>query len=66
MICSMAFFLHGQAKTRLGVTYCILSHISRPKYSALSALCSNVSTGPVDIFEVKRSQRHLLAAFENN
>ena len=26
----------------------------------------NMSTGPVDIYEVKRSQRYLLTAIENN
>ena len=29
-------------------------------------LCRKVSTGLVDIYDVKRSQRHLLAAIENN
>ena len=36
------------------------------KNGAESALCSIMSTGPVDIYEVKRSKRHLLAAIENN
>ena len=40
---------------------------NRPKDSAGGALCNNKSTGGfVDIYELKRSQRHLLAAFENN
>ena len=34
----------------------------RPKDDAESALCSNMSTGLVDIYEVKRSQRHFLTA----
>ena len=38
----------------------------RPKDGAESALCSSMSTGPAEIYEVKRSQRHLLAAIENN
>ena len=37
-----------------------------PKDDAESALCSSMSTRPVDIYEVKRSQRHLLAAIEKN
>ena len=32
------------------------------KDGAESALCSNISTEVVDIYEVKRSQRHLLVA----
>ena len=31
-----------------------------------SGLCSKTSTGLVDIYEVKRSQRHLLDAVKNN
>ena len=38
----------------------------RPKDGAEGALYSNMSTGPVDIYEVKRSKRHLLAAIEKN
>ena len=38
----------------------------RPKDGADSVLCSNMSTGLVDIYEVKRCQRHLLAAIESN
>ena len=34
------------------------------KDGAENALCSNISAGPIGIYEVKRSQRHLLAAFE--
>ena len=37
-----------------------------PKDGAESVFCSNMSIGVVDIYEVKRSQRHLLAAIENN
>ena len=36
------------------------------KDGAKKALCSIVSTSPGDIYEVKRSPRHLLAAIENN
>ena len=32
----------------------------------MSVLCINVSTGPVNIYEVKRSQLHLLATIQNN
>ena len=38
----------------------------RPKDGAENAACSNMSTGTVDINEAKSSQRHLLAAIENN
>ena len=37
----------------------------RVKDIARSALCNNMSTGYVDIYEVKLYQRHLLAAVEN-
>ena len=30
------------------------------------ALFSKIFTGPIDIYEVQRFQRHLLAAIENN
>ena len=38
----------------------------RPKDGAEIALCSNLPTGPVDLYESKRSQRHLLTNFEND
>ena len=39
----------------------------RPKDGAESALClcSNMSTGLVDIYEIERSQRHLLATLSH-
>ena len=33
---------------------------------ALSALCRSMSTGPVENYEVKVAQRHLLATIEKN
>ena len=37
----------------------IMGFQKRPKDGAESTLCSNMSTGLVDIYEIKRSQRHL-------
>ena len=37
----------------------------KPRDGAESALFCNMFTGPVDIYEVKRSQRQLLAAIES-
>ena len=36
------------------------------KDSTESAVCSNMSTGPVDIYVAKRSERHLLITIETN
>ena len=35
-------------------------------WTSVGALCRNVSTELVDIYEVKRYQLHLLAAIQNN
>ena len=37
-----------------------------PIDGAESAFSSNMTTGPVDVYELKRSQHHLLATIENN
>ena len=42
------------------------TNFQKPKDGAESALCSNMSTGLVNIYEVKRSQRHLLPTIENS
>ena len=44
----------------------LFSVAAKRRRRAESALCSKMYTGPVDICKVKRSQRHHLAAIENN
>ena len=62
--------LHRERKDLNFVVSCGYHHLvfcqKLPKHGVESALCSNMPTGLVDIYEVKHSQRHLLAAIENN
>ena len=38
---------------------------TKKKDGVVGTFYSNMSTGPLDIYEIKRSQRHLLAGIEN-
>ena len=63
---------------KFGVTHCTLSvekfiyklqinsFLYQLKGITESGLCTNMFTGPVDIYEVKRALRHLLVGIQNN
>ena len=62
-VCNNRLVLENSRIVKAKTTICFQK---RPKDGTESALCSIMSTGLVDIYEVKPSQRHLLATIENN